>query len=189
MVPSDINNNERIIDKQKPSAICVICRMDETSKFSIFFQPSDENMRIIFKLIGSWWDFSSEKMSKNSLYCSGTESLTVTLCLSSNDSCSCFSDHVVPILRRAKNNFLRGPRGKIALQAGGIIWHLAMLVVQNEAVWDQDITHIHHHGLQVDSDDDLRGSELSISEQEFIVGTYRIQTSKCMIAWVLDLYQ
>lgn len=75
---------------------------------------------------------------------------------------------------RARNDFLRGPRGQIALQAGGIIWCLAMSVVQNEAVWDQDITYICHHRLH------LWGSELSISEQEFMVGTYRIQTSKCM---------
>lgn len=82
---------------------------------------------------------------------------------------------------RARNDFQRGPRGKIALYAGGIIWHLAMSVVQNEAVWNQDITHIHHHELQVDSEDDLWGSELSISEQQFIVSTYKIQTSKCII--------
>ena len=80
-----------------------------------------------------------------------------------------------------RNSLLRQPRGRAALMKGGIVWRLALEVLDEEAVslvrgYPEECRFSVNIGDSCFVDDELTESELDV-----IVGVNHVATSKCRL--------
>ncbi|RXW14186.1 hypothetical protein EST38_g11668 [Candolleomyces aberdarensis] len=81
---------------------------------------------------------------------------------------------------RIRDEFLRGPRGKIALMMGGVIGRLARDVVNIKDATKPPLLSSRQHGdvVAIESERSLFGDALTDAEIDIVVGTYRMRRKK-----------
>lgn len=72
-----------------------------------------------------------------------------------------------------RDDFLRGPRGHLALMEGGLLWRLAINVVNADSVF-QDLGGYDYFYRCHDIDHYFCGERLTVSEIELLIGSYHI---------------
>lgn len=81
----------------------------------------------------------------------------------------------------ARDTFLRGPRGHLALRFGGLVWRLALDVVDTSKLYDE----LEEYDFKYDRDDGcgwFGGERLTVQEIEIIVGSYHLFSEGKLLA-------
>jgi hypothetical protein len=82
---------------------------------------------------------------------------------------------------RARDDFLRGPRGRVALMKGGIVWRLAMQTLHEDVVIAGPSESVYGSGTCFSDNDSGKhwwDDDLTVEEMDLICGVYKVFTGK-----------